>query len=208
MSGTEGAQGRGQLPVRTDVAAVQRAARGGGKPHRQFQQIHRLWVSPGACRPVDCTDLRAASLDLPGWCQVEEKRRALLEGRIDLPGVREVRAAGWCRTWCLTMPAGRSSRLPRSCASSRCRTRPLTCYSYGDDLRCSMRWPDPAQRSRIAEIRDNLLARIKDAEHEGWLGEAEGLKSALLAPRIGSPRSTGAPTPLPNSASPAVIPTD
>jgi Phage integrase family len=46
-------------------------------------------------------------------------------------------------------------------------------------LRCAMHWPDPAQRSRIAEIRDNLAARIAEAEREGWLGEAEGLKISL-----------------------------
>jgi hypothetical protein len=42
-----------------------------------------------------------------------------------------------------------------------------------------MHWPDPAQRQRIAEIRDNLIARIAEAEHEGWLGEVEGLKIRL-----------------------------
>ena len=42
-----------------------------------------------------------------------------------------------------------------------------------------MHWPDPAQRPRIAEIRDNLTARIAEAEREGWLGEAEGLKISL-----------------------------
>src|SRR5260370_40155630 len=42
-----------------------------------------------------------------------------------------------------------------------------------------MHWPDPAQRARIAEIRDNLIARIAEAEREGWLGEAEGLKISL-----------------------------
>jgi hypothetical protein len=42
-----------------------------------------------------------------------------------------------------------------------------------------MHWPDPAQRHRIAEIRDNLLDRIAEAEREGWLGEAEGLKISL-----------------------------
>jgi hypothetical protein len=42
-----------------------------------------------------------------------------------------------------------------------------------------MHWPDPAQRPRIAEIRDNLIARIAEAEHEGWLGEVEGLKVSL-----------------------------
>jgi hypothetical protein len=42
-----------------------------------------------------------------------------------------------------------------------------------------MLWPDPAQRPRIAEIRDNLTARIAEAEREGWLGEIEGLKTSL-----------------------------
>jgi hypothetical protein len=42
-----------------------------------------------------------------------------------------------------------------------------------------MHWPDPAQRPRIAEIRDNLTARIAEAEREGWLGEIEGLKISL-----------------------------
>ena len=42
-----------------------------------------------------------------------------------------------------------------------------------------MHWPDPAQRNRIAEIRDNPTARIAEADREGWLGEAEGLKISL-----------------------------
>jgi integrase len=46
-------------------------------------------------------------------------------------------------------------------------------------LRCSLHWPDPAQRPRIAEIRDNLLARIAEAGDEGWLGEVEGLRVSL-----------------------------
>ncbi|MEV5483519.1 MULTISPECIES: hypothetical protein [Streptomyces] len=29
------------------------------------------------------------------------------------------------------------------------------------------------------EIRDNLIARISEAEGEGWLGEVEGLKVSL-----------------------------
>ncbi len=33
-----------------------------------------------------------------------------------------------------------------------------------------MHWPDPAQRPRIAEIRDNLIAHIAEAEREGWPG--------------------------------------
>ncbi|MEU3735357.1 hypothetical protein AB0E81_39205 [Streptomyces sp. NPDC033538] len=42
-----------------------------------------------------------------------------------------------------------------------------------------MLWPDPAQRDRLVEIRDNLLARIVEAEREGWLGEVEGLHVSL-----------------------------
>jgi len=46
-----------------------------------------------------------------------------------------------------------------------------------------MHWPSPAQRTRIAEIRDNLIARIAEAEQEGWHGEAEGLKISLAGAR-------------------------
>ena len=42
-----------------------------------------------------------------------------------------------------------------------------------------MLWPDPAQRDRLAEIRDNLTARIAEAEQQGWLGEVEGLQVSL-----------------------------
>jgi hypothetical protein len=53
------------------------------------------------------------------------------------------------------------------------------CIHEHSCLRCSLHWPDPAQRPRIAEIRGNLLARIAEAEREGWLGEIEGLKVSL-----------------------------
>ncbi|MBB5937661.1 tyrosine-type recombinase/integrase [Streptomyces zagrosensis] len=46
-------------------------------------------------------------------------------------------------------------------------------------VRCPMLWPDPAQRDRLVEIRDNLLARVAEAEREGWLGEVEGLQVSL-----------------------------
>ncbi|MGW6426695.1 hypothetical protein ACWF82_28825 [Nocardia sp. NPDC055053] len=42
-------------------------------------------------------------------------------------------------------------------------------------VRCSLLRPDPAQRARLEEIRDNLEARIIEAKREGWLGEVEGL---------------------------------
>ncbi len=53
------------------------------------------------------------------------------------------------------------------------------CVHEHSCLRCSMHWPSPDQRHRIAEIRDNLIARIAEAEREGWLGEIEGLKISL-----------------------------
>jgi hypothetical protein len=39
--------------------------------------------------------------------------------------------------------------------------------------------PDPAQRSRLEEIHDNLEARIIEAKQQGWLGEIEGLQISL-----------------------------
>ena len=42
-----------------------------------------------------------------------------------------------------------------------------------------MLWPDPAQRDRLTEIRDNLTDRIAEAEREGWLGEVDGLQISL-----------------------------
>ena len=42
-----------------------------------------------------------------------------------------------------------------------------------------MLWPDPEQRPRLVEIRDNLHARIAEAEREAWLGEVEGLHVSL-----------------------------
>jgi hypothetical protein len=47
-------------------------------------------------------------------------------------------------------------------------------------VRCPLLRPDPAQRSRIEEIRDNLEARIIEAKREGWLGEIEGLQVSLI----------------------------
>ncbi len=46
-------------------------------------------------------------------------------------------------------------------------------------VRCPMLWPDPAQRGRLVEMRDNLTARIEEAKREGWVGEVEGLELSL-----------------------------
>lgn len=53
------------------------------------------------------------------------------------------------------------------------------CMHEHSCLRCPLHWPSPEQRDRIAEIRDNLEARIAEAEREGWLGEVEGLRVSL-----------------------------
>jgi hypothetical protein len=48
-------------------------------------------------------------------------------------------------------------------------------------VRCPLLRPDPAQRSRLLEIGDNLRARIDEAGREGWLGEMSGLEISLAA---------------------------
>jgi Phage integrase family len=53
------------------------------------------------------------------------------------------------------------------------------CIHEHSCLRCPLLRPDPAARARLEEIRDNLLARIAEAESHRWYGEAEGLKVSL-----------------------------
>ena len=48
-------------------------------------------------------------------------------------------------------------------------------------VRCPLLRVEPGQRQRLADIRENLTARISEAQREGWLGEAEGLKVSLSA---------------------------
>jgi integrase len=72
-------------------------------------------------------------------------------------------------------------------------------------VRCPLLWPDAAQQHRLLEIRDNLIARISEAQRESWLGEVEGLQVSLAGAedklaqldRRGSPTNTtdlGIPT--------------
>jgi len=56
-----------------------------------------------------------------------------------------------------------------------------SCIHEHSCIRCPLLRIDPAQRHRLQEIRDNLHARIAEAEREGWAGEAEGLKVSLAA---------------------------
>jgi integrase len=55
------------------------------------------------------------------------------------------------------------------------------CIHEHSCIRCPLLRIDPAQRPRLAGIRDNLTARIAEAEREGWIGEAQGLKVSLAA---------------------------
>jgi len=48
-------------------------------------------------------------------------------------------------------------------------------------IRCPVLRPDPAQAGRLAEIVDNLTARLTEANQQGWLGEVEGLDASLAA---------------------------
>src|SRR5579859_6407095 len=48
-------------------------------------------------------------------------------------------------------------------------------------IRCPMLRVDPAQRTRLAEIIDNLQARQAEARDKGWLGEVQGLQVSLDA---------------------------
>jgi hypothetical protein len=57
------------------------------------------------------------------------------------------------------------------------------CIHEHSCLRCPLLRPDPAQRQRLIDVRDNLLARIEEARRERWLGELEGLQISLTGAR-------------------------
>ena len=57
------------------------------------------------------------------------------------------------------------------------------CIHEHSCLRCPLLRPDPTARPRLVQIRDNLIARIAEAESHRWLGEAEGLKVSLAGAR-------------------------
>lgn len=57
------------------------------------------------------------------------------------------------------------------------------CIHEHSCLCCPLLRPDPDQQARLIQIRDNLLDRIAEAHHEGWLGEVDGLNVSLAAAR-------------------------
>ncbi|MFN2496918.1 MAG: tyrosine-type recombinase/integrase [Pseudonocardiaceae bacterium] len=63
------------------------------------------------------------------------------------------------------------------------RSYATACIHEHSCLRCPLLRPDPAQRHRLVDVRDNLIARIDEARHQGWLGEVEGLQISLAGAR-------------------------
>lgn len=53
------------------------------------------------------------------------------------------------------------------------------CIHEHSCLRCPLLRPEPSQRQRLIEVRDNLAARIAEARANHWLGEVEGLRISL-----------------------------
>ncbi|MFF3271665.1 tyrosine-type recombinase/integrase [Streptomyces chrestomyceticus] len=56
-----------------------------------------------------------------------------------------------------------------------------TCAHEHACVRCPVLIVHESERPRLIEIRDNLMARIAEAERESWLGEVEGLQVSLAA---------------------------
>ena len=68
-------------------------------------------------------------------------------------------------------------------------------------IRCPLLRVDPAQRPRLVGIRDNLIARVDEAQRRGRLGEADGLTVSLAAATHNSPSSTTSRPGAPRSTS-------
>jgi hypothetical protein len=56
-----------------------------------------------------------------------------------------------------------------------------SCQHENSCICCPLLRPDPAQKSRLQDIRNNLIERIDEAREHGWLGEVEGLQATLAA---------------------------
>lgn len=50
-------------------------------------------------------------------------------------------------------------------------------------VRCQLLRLDPALRSRLVDVSDNLIVRIADAHEQGWPGEVSGLQVSLAGDR-------------------------
>ncbi len=79
------------------------------------------------------------------------------------------------------------------------------CIHEHSCLRCPLLRPDPTQRDRLVEVRDNLIARIAEAGNTAGSARSTASKSASTAPARNSPTSNRSqqPQPVSNSAYPA-----
>jgi hypothetical protein len=99
----------------------------------------------------------------------------------------------------------RPLRTPQALLGTCARAYGTACIQEHACVRCSLLRPDPAQCGGLAEIRDNLLDRIAEADREGWLGEIARLRVTLAgaeskigqinAAAPGGPVLLGLPTP-------------
>lgn len=88
------------------------------------------------------------------------------------------------------------------------------CIHEHSCLRCPLLRPDPTARPRLEQIRDNLIARITEAESHRWYGEAEGLKISLAGAhaklaqmdQITTRRTTAVQLGIPSSPTPPDAP--
>ena len=74
-----------------------------------------------------------------------------------------------------------------------------SCIHEHSCIRCPLLRIPPCPAAPPGGIRDNLLARIAEAQREGWTGEAEGLRSASPPRTTNSPRPTRPPPAAPGS---------
>ena len=69
-------------------------------------------------------------------------------------------------------------------------------------VRCPVLQVDPKMLPRLDELKEDFVARRGRAEHEGWLGEIEGINLTLASCGQGASRPSGTAAPPSPSASP------
>lgn len=55
------------------------------------------------------------------------------------------------------------------------------CQHENACVRCPLLLVDPAQMPRLQEIHANLIARLQEAEDQGWLGEVAAIETTMAA---------------------------
>jgi hypothetical protein len=73
------------------------------------------------------------------------------------------------------------------------RSYATACIHEHSCLRCPLLRPDPAQRQRLIDVRDNLLTRIKEARHKDGSAKSKACRSASPEHAPSSPNSIRCP---------------